>query len=141
LSDRETARITSRILADVSGGTSGSADRIEQRIESVMPFLGSKVAKEIADLATGTALLRKTSTTSSPTTIEEAMRGTDPRSGFSRSDIDLLERRGGELLLSPISTLIDEAKQTGALTRGTASSYALTTAGFLLDFITCTDYE
>jgi hypothetical protein len=61
------------------------------------------------------------------------MRGTDPRSGFSRADVDLAERRGGEMLLAPLSTLTDEAKQTGALERGTPLSYGLSTAAFLGD--------
>ena len=69
-----------------------------------------------------------------PRTIEEAMRGTDPRSGYSRADQSLAERRGGEMLLSPLSTLIDEAKRTGALERGTPLSYGLSTAAFLGDF-------
>lgn len=68
-----------------------------------------------------------------PTTIEEAMRGTDPRSGYSRADQDLAERRGGEMLLAPLSTLTDEAKETGALQRGTPLSYGLTAAAFLGD--------
>ncbi len=68
-----------------------------------------------------------------PRTTEEAMRGTDPRSGFSRADVDLAERRGGEMLLAPLSTLTDEAKQTGALQRGTPLSYGLTAGAFLGD--------
>jgi hypothetical protein len=61
------------------------------------------------------------------------MRGTDPRSGFSRADVDLSQRRGGELLLAPLSTLTDEAKRTGALKRGTPLSYGLTAGAFLGD--------
>jgi hypothetical protein len=70
---------------------------------------------------------------SRPRTVEEAMRGTDPRSGYSRADVDLAQRRGGEMLLAPLSTLTDEAKQTGALQRGTPLSYGLSTAAFLGD--------
>ena len=68
-----------------------------------------------------------------PRTVEEAMRGTDPRSGYSRADVDLAERRGGEMLLAPLSTLTDEAKRTGAVERGTPLSYGLTAAAFLGD--------
>jgi hypothetical protein len=68
-----------------------------------------------------------------PRTVEEAMRGTDPRSGYSRADQSLAERRGGEMLLAPLSTLTDEAKRTGALERGTPLSYGLTAGAFLGD--------
>jgi hypothetical protein len=63
------------------------------------------------------------------------MRGTDTNLGYSRANQDLVNRRGGEMFLSPFSTLTDEAKNTGALKRGTPASAALSTAAFIGDLL------
>jgi hypothetical protein len=47
LSSRDTAGITSRVLAEASGGTRGSADRIEQKITSIKPLINEQVAREL----------------------------------------------------------------------------------------------
>jgi hypothetical protein len=67
--------------------------------------------------------------------INQLMRGTDTNLGYSRANQDLVNRRGGEMFLSPFSTLTDEAKNTGALQRGTPASAALSTAAFLGDVL------
>jgi hypothetical protein len=70
-----------------------------------------------------------------PNPINQLMRGTDTNLGYSRANQDLVNRRGGEMFLAPFSTLTDEAKNTGALQRGTPASYALTPAAFVADFL------
>jgi hypothetical protein len=67
--------------------------------------------------------------------VNRLMRGTDTRSGLSRADQDLSNRRGGELFLSPMSTLLDEAKNSGVVQRGTPLSAGLTGAAFVTDFL------
>jgi hypothetical protein len=67
--------------------------------------------------------------------VNRLMRGADARSGLSRADQDLSNRRGGELFLSPMSTLLDEAKNSGVVQRGTPLSAGLTGAAFVTDFL------
>jgi hypothetical protein len=74
-------------------------------------------------------------TPSTSNRIDQLMRGTDTNLGYSQANQDLVNRRGGELFLSPFSTLTDEAKNTGALQRGTPASGALSTAAFLADLV------
>lgn len=70
-----------------------------------------------------------------PSSIDDAMRGTDPRMGLSRADVELGNRRGGEMLLAPISTLVDEAARQGVAPESALGRGALGAGAFVADLV------
>jgi hypothetical protein len=67
--------------------------------------------------------------------VNDAMRGTDPRMGLSRADVELGNRRGGEMLLAPISTLVDEAARQGVAPESALGRGALGAGAFVADLV------
>lgn len=70
-----------------------------------------------------------------PKSVNDAMRGTDPRMGLSRADVELGNRRGGEMLLAPISTLVDEAARQGVAPKSALGRGALGAGAFVADLV------
>ena len=70
-----------------------------------------------------------------PNSIDDAMRGTDPMMGLSRADVELGNRRGGEMLLAPISTLVDEAARQGVAPKSALGRGALGAGAFVADLV------